>query len=225
MPSLDELRERLHLKAGDLITEEWYDDLVTYLKAIEKGGAVDYGGYVHSDLIPDTDAIYNLGSSNLRFNNIHAVKGEFSEDLKVQGKRVIKDEDPIHIASFFDYAKQQITESIIDALLNLGIPPKPELIAYKIDYYASEMTDVFDPDVIVKFNGRVRIKVTTTSDAHLYLKHIANAVGVEVTSLLTATRKNTWIEKDFTVNKDDKVNVSVLPSCKISIYIYNIPEA
>ena len=273
MPYLDELRNRLQLRSGDLITEEWYTDLVTYLRTIEKEGAVDYSGIVHRDLIPDKDAVHNLGSSSLRFNNIHAVrgafseeltvnniyaakgefaeelkvnfinavegnfseniettniyavKGEFSEDLRVQGKKVIKDEDPIHIATFFDYAKRQITESVIDALLNLGIPPKPVLIAYKVDYYAPAMVDVFDPDILVKFDGKVRIKATTTSDVYLYLKHIANMVGVEITSLLTTIKKNTWIEKDFTVNKDDKVNVKVLPSCKITIYIYNIPEA
>lgn len=114
MPYLDELRESLRLQGGDIIMEDWYDDLVAYLESIEKSGAIDYSGYIHSDLIPDQDALRNMGLPNKRMKDIYSVNvdaeninasvGNFSVNVYVNGKRVLKDEDPIHIASFFDYA-------------------------------------------------------------------------------------------------------------------------
>lgn len=153
MPYLDELRERLRLEAFDIIDEIWYNDLVTYLEAIEKEGAVDYVGYVHSDLIPDKDALYNIGIQNLRFRSVNAVYGYFyrvdsdliffhnifgdeanidrinsdwgyfSNNVYVQGKRVLKDEDPIYISAFYDYAKSQLEDAVLNAILRWSPPP------------------------------------------------------------------------------------------------------
>lgn len=274
MPYLDELRESLKLEAGDVIIEDWYDDLVNYLEKIEKKGAVDYVGYIHSHLIPDKDALYNIGVHDFRlkqvhsvygnFSNINANKGNFSEDLRLQGKRVLKDEDPIHIASFYeyakfqveqaikdallnlsiptkieekklvdvyslyDYAKNQIEQAIKDALLNLGIPPKPHLLGYQVDYYAPAMADIFPQDLNVQYDGRVRIKVVGNVDFYAYMKFKPNVAPIEIVAWLNdgkPIKANTWKEMDFTVNKDDKVNVKVVPTTKITILIYNIPQA
>jgi len=67
MPTLDELR----LKTGQLIVENWYDDLVDFLEQVETDGAVDFYGYVHKDLIPVADLLINLGLSLARFKSIH----------------------------------------------------------------------------------------------------------------------------------------------------------
>jgi len=152
MPYLDELRESLRLEGGDVIMEDWYDDLVTYLEQIEKNGAVDYEGVIHKDLIPDTNDKYVIGSTDKKIKEIHvsdveaenvnANVGNFSENVYVRGKRVLKDEDPIHIASFFDYAKSQVEQAIRDALLNLGIPAKPNMLGSKADDYAPAMKDI-----------------------------------------------------------------------------------
>jgi len=123
---LDELRQRLRLEAGDIITEDWYSDLVEYLSLITKESAVDYDGYIHKSLIPKSDAEFSLGTADYRLNEVYAVNGNFdninsktgafSDSLTVQGKTVLKDEDPIHIASFFDYAKEQVKEAVLDAI-------------------------------------------------------------------------------------------------------------
>ena len=153
MPYLDELRENLRLEVGDPITEDWYNDLVSYLEKLEKGSAVDYIGYAHRDITPDKDALINLGVRNLRFKQVYSVYGYFSyvksstiifhnlqgedinadsvesrvgvfsEKLTVQGKTVLKDEDPIHIATFYDYAKRQLQDAVLNAIYGWSSPP------------------------------------------------------------------------------------------------------
>lgn len=306
MPYLDELREGLKLECGDVITAEWYEDLVKYLELLEKYGAVDYAGYIHKNLYPvednriligndyyrikeinvvDVDAenvyastgyfsgrvstneiVANTGSFSERinaneveantgsFSNMNAVNiaadsvsasegnfservysqeveasiGYFSNQVYVQGKRVIKDEDPIKISEFYEYAKDQIQQAIKDALLNLGIPVRPQLIGYQVDYVAPAMRDVFPSDLVVPWDGRIRIKVMGDDDFLAYLKFIPNAAPVEILATLnssTPITANSWFEFDFTTNKDDKVNFRVFPTTKITIFIYNIPEA
>lgn len=290
MPYLDELRERLKLECGDVITADWYEDLVTYLRHLEKEGAVDYEGYIHKSLYPIADNQILLGNEYLRFKEVNAVNvnsysvyastgyfsgrvqsyevlasignfsdrvntkevdastgnflgvntdevnagsvnagiGNFSEQVYVQGKRVIKDEDPIKISEFYEYAKSQIIQAIQDALLNLRVPPKPYLLGYQVDYVAPEMYDVFSPDLVVLWDGRVRVKVMGDNDFLAYVKFVPNTTPVEVLATLnsaTPITANSWFEFDFTVNKDDKVNVRVTPTTKITIFIYNIPEA
>jgi len=294
MPYLDELREKLKLVTGDLILETWYDDLHNYLTAIEKNSAVDYVGWMHRDVIPDRDALYNLGTVNLKLKQVYSVygyfshiksgsihiyniqtdiitsedvnaeRGNFSEDLRLQGKKVLKDGDPIHIASFYDYAKaqtekaienallnlnvpakiekkkvvdvysfyeyakSQIEQAIRDTLLNLGIPAKPKLLGYQVNYDAPAMADVFSPNIVVQDSGRVRVKIIGNIDFYSYLKHKLSGVPTEILGLLNTGKpltKHSWYEFDFTVVKDDEVNVKVAPSTRISIFIYNIPEA
>ena len=238
MPYLDELRESLRLEGGDVIMEDWYDDLVSYLEKIEKEGAVDYEGVIHKDLIPDTNDKYVIGSpdkkikeihvSDVEAENVNANVGNFSDNVYVQGKRVLKDEDPIHIASFFDYAKSQVEQAIQDALLNLGIPAKPHLLGYKVDYVAPAMADIFPHNLNVQFDGRVRIKVMGDKDFYAYMKFKPNVAPIEIIAWLNEgkpIKAKTWKEMDFTVNKDDEVNVKVAPTTKITILIYNIPKA
>jgi len=52
------------------------------------------------------------GIQDVNVNKVTAKTGEFTESLTLQGKTVLKDGDPIHIASFFDEAKSQITQAI-----------------------------------------------------------------------------------------------------------------
>jgi len=258
MPYLDELRERLRLEGGDVIMEDWYDDLVSYLEKIEKEGAIDYSGYIHGDLIPDKDALFSVGVHNFRLKqvcsvhgyfsyvksdsfilhnlqtdevtakDVNAERGNFSEDLRLQGKKVLKDEDPIHIASFYEYAKSQIEQAVRVALLNLGIPAKPKLIGYQVDYHAPAMADIFTTNLVVQDSGRVRVKIIGDLDFYGYLKHKASGVSTEVLGLLNAGKpipKGSWHEFDFTVVENDEINVRVAPSTTITIFIYNIPQA
>lgn len=218
----------LKVKPGQVIRASWANDLVDAIQSVAEKGAVDYYGYVHKDLIPERDLALNLGMDDLRFKEVHAGEGHFSKDLTLQGKRVLKDDDPVHIASFYDYAATQIKDEIINALAELGIPPKPIRVAVKVAYYAPAMADVFDPDLVMNYDGRARFKLTSYQDFYAYIKHIPSGFTDEIVSALNAANamsSNAWYEFDFTVNKDDKVNVRVYPSTTVTVIVYNIPQA
>jgi len=224
MPMFDYLKVR----PGQVIRSSWANDLVDAIQTVAEYGAVDYDGYVHKDLIPDTDLALNLGMENLRFNEVNAGYGNFTYDLRLQGKRVLKDEDPVHIASFYDYAATQIKDEIINALTELGIPPKPSRVGVKVAYYAPAMVDIFDPDLVMNWDGRARFKLSGYEDFWAYVKHTAYDLAISIVAALNSgnpIEKDTWAEFDFTVNKNDKVNVRVFPSTTITVIVYNIPEA
>jgi len=272
MPMFDYLK----VKTGQVIRSSWANDLVDAIQTVAEKGAVDYYGYVHKDLIPDRDLALNLGLEDLRFREVHAGYGyftyttktdeilanvgHFSEELTLQGKRVLKDEDPVHIASFYDYAATQIKDEIINALqqfqpvktieraismfydyaatqikdeivnalTELAIPAKPHRVGIKVAYYAPAMADVFDPDITMNYDGRARFKLSGYEDFIAYIKHIPAGFVQEIIAALNSANiieKDTWAEFDFTVNKDDKVNVRVYPSTTVTVIVYNIPEA
>jgi len=64
------------------------------------------------DCLDELYGYVTSGQQDINVNKVSAKTGEFSETLTVQGKTVLKDGDPIHIASFFDEAKSQITQAI-----------------------------------------------------------------------------------------------------------------
>jgi len=224
MPMFDHLKVR----PGQVIRSSWANDLVDAIQMVAEYGAVDYYGYVHKDLIPDRDLALNLGLEDLRFKEVHAGYGYFSHDLRLQGKRVLKDEDPIHIASFFDYAAQQVKDEIVNALTELGIPPKPHRVGVKVNYYAPAMADLFDPDLVMNYDGKARFKLSGYEDFIAYIKHVPYGLAQEIVAALNSAMPiegRTWAEFDFTVNQNDKVNVKVYPSTTVTVIVYNIPEA
>jgi len=220
--------ENLKVRPGQVIRSSWANDLVDAIQTVAEYGAVDYYGYVHDDLIPERDLVLNLGLEDLRFNEVHAGEGHFSYDLTLQGKRVLKDEDPIYIAAFFAYAKAQVEDAIVNAMNELGIPPKPHRVGVVVNYYAPAMADVFSPDLVMNYDGKVRFKFSGYEDCIAYVKHIPYGLAQEIVAALNSTmpiEKQSWAEFDFTVNQNDKVNVKVFPSTTVTVIVYNIPEA
>jgi len=80
MPTLDDLR----LRTGQLITENWFDDLVDFLEQVQYDGAVSLYGYVYKSLIPYGDVLLNLGLATHRFKEIH-VETVFYKNLLYEG--------------------------------------------------------------------------------------------------------------------------------------------
>jgi len=227
MPVLKDKIDDLRLFAGEPILETWYADLTEVLTDIVQEGAVTYEGYIQADLIPIKDLEFKLGKPIRRLKEVHGGYGYFSYSLFVENKRVLKDEDPIHLASLYEYAISQLKSVIISAFDQLKIPPKPILLDVKADYYVTAFTDIFYPDLLVLYSGRTRTKIATEFDSIVYKKWIPSAVAVEVTKAMkdSAIKANTWYEFDFAVNKDDKVNVRVSQAGRVTVAIYNIPEA
>ena len=68
--------------------------------------------FMGRDKIPREDGKFSIGSPNARLKNIYSLWGYFDSDCFVQGKRVIKDGDPVNIYDIFIYARTRITEAI-----------------------------------------------------------------------------------------------------------------
>lgn len=135
---------------------------------------------------------------------IYSHTGYFSENVFVAGRPVIKDGDPVYIRSTLT------------------------LLGCAVNYEAPELVDIFSPDLIALFDGKVRTKINLGMDAYVYLKWNPKDVGVDILSTLnakTAIPSNAWHEFDFTLKAEDKVNVRVSPSGKVTVFVYNIPEA
>jgi hypothetical protein len=86
MPHLDYLKPQL----GEPIMPDWGSQIVDLIENIGWEGAVDYYGYVRSDLIPAVDVALNLGIPTNRFKEVHS-KNAYFKSLFV--------EDPIFIQS------------------------------------------------------------------------------------------------------------------------------
>lgn len=112
MPTLDDLR----LKTGQLVTEDWFDNLVDYLQEIGYGGVISLYGYVMKDLVPYADLLLNLGLPLKQFKEVNAGTGNFSTNVFVGGKAVIKDGDPVTVSDFGAAAEGDIKTKVQEAL-------------------------------------------------------------------------------------------------------------
>jgi len=271
MPTLEERINKLYLKTGDVITEEWYGDLTSLLKDLSAQSAVDYAGYVHRHLIPEIDLAFRLGIEDRRFLSLHAgygyfayevhasdvkadygcfthdvsasnVKadyGYFNCDAYIQGKRILKDGDPIYVADLYTPAREKITHAIdyayitdylatiksdVEALLALK---KFELLGIQVDYQAPALAKVFDPDLEAKIDGKVRLKIASEYESYGYLTWLPSGLAQEVEALLNLgepLKPKAWHEFDFTVKQGDKVNVKFYPGSRVTVAVYNLRE-
>ena len=73
--------------------------------------------YQCQDVTPCQDAKYSYGNPEKRFKELHFMTGYFYDNCYVQGKRVLKDYDPIQLYAFIDQAKQDV--SLIQYYLDL----------------------------------------------------------------------------------------------------------
>ena len=215
MPTIEELR----LRSGQVITEDWYDKLCSVLSEIYYDGAVDMYGYAHKDIVPDWDLVRMLGSGKLRWKEVHCGHGYASYDMFVQGKRVLKDGDPIYIADLFAEAISSVTQAVRDA-------HKPTLLAKVMNYSAPPMTDIFGADVRILLDGRLRTQMVVDTEVYAYLKRRPADETALITALLNDGKiipASSWQEFDTTVMKDDYVNLQVYPSANFSVLLFNLP--
>jgi hypothetical protein len=108
LPTLDDLR----LKTGQLITEDWFSDLVDYLEQIGYGGVITLYGYAMKDIVPYADLLLNLGLPLKRWKELHAGTGTFTTQVTVGGHPVIKDGDPITVSDFGAAAEADLETAV-----------------------------------------------------------------------------------------------------------------
>jgi len=156
MPTLDELR----LKTGQLITEDWFDKLVDFLEEVGYGGVITVYGYVSKDLVPVEDLLINLGIPLKNFKELHVGYGYFKYDAWIEGKKILKDGDPITVEDLGSPAQTKITTAIDNSTQLAGIKGdtahldinisafrdaitgKLDVIASKQDQSYSKLTDI-----------------------------------------------------------------------------------
>ncbi len=176
MPALEDVI----LRTGDPITENWYLTLYEILKdmradidrALMLTSVIDYYGYVYTTLKPAEDAKFSLGTKDLRWYEVNAVKvnaddcvnttivnasiGNFSDAVLVQGRPVLKDGDPVSIYDVSDTVVEKLYNKCIatftpSALLQLGSTIWGALETFDcrrvIKKHVLPFYDIFDEDI------------------------------------------------------------------------------
>lgn len=236
MPSLESLR----LRTGQLVTEDWYDELADLLSELAYGGALTIYGYVSADLIPAYDLMINLGISLKRFKELWAGHGYFAYDVYVQGKVVLKDGDCIELGAVTDGGKDDLAEAMNRANISyccnyqsaklalIADSIKPIRLAKEWETAVDAGEDIFTPDLVALWDGRLRVKLTIGYPSYAYLKHKLNGEAGFVEAMLNAgvaIPANSWHEFDFTIEEDDEANFSISSSTTVTFIVYNIPSA
>ncbi|MEO2151353.1 MAG: hypothetical protein ABGW50_01680 [Thermococcus sp.] len=142
------------------------------------------------DIIPQLPDVLKLGSPDkpfgelyvdnayvlalLQAQNISAFYGSISGDLYVQGKRVLKDDDPIHIADFWPTALTQLAGTIYSAVM--------------ADLEYSQATDAFSRFLRLALDdqGRVYAIVDVDSLNDTALTQLASLLQTYVTNPITS---------------------------------------
>ena len=106
---------------GRVIKVQWGQKVYEALDKLYESRGPFKAGYLAGDLIPDIDLRYKVGDINARIKEVHSGYGYFSYDVYVQGKRVLKDEDPIYIADIFAAAVSKITQAIDASILRTPV--------------------------------------------------------------------------------------------------------
>lgn len=91
----------LKVKPGQRATVTWANTVVDILNQL-------YG---------DVEVLETKGSPQNPFYELYGFYGYFYYDLYVQGKKVIKDEDPINLYDIFPPAKEKITQAVDESRL------------------------------------------------------------------------------------------------------------
>jgi hypothetical protein len=236
LPTVEDLR----LATGQLVTEDWYNDLCDLLGQIAYEGVVNLYGYVAQDLVPYADLLINLGMSVKQFNKIYCAYGYFSGNIWIGGHPVLKDGDCITVGSLATQAKTDVTAAINSAYLTgygastvLGIQAiggalVPVKLGSKWAQAATAMTDIFSPDLSVLNSGRVRFKICVSYQSYAYAKHRLTGESTDLYCLLNggvSLPAGCTHEFDFTVLSGDKTNLKIDQSTTVTVIVYNIPNA
>ena len=178
--------EHLKVKPGMRIVSAWGNAIVDAIEMIYGMGinAVKYDDLrrLPSDIVPDADGVRSLGTGARAWRQVHAHYGYFKRDLFVQGRRVIKDGDPVTVADLGDQAVSDVTAAIDSARIS-------RLANIRIDEYGNVGVVIAEP---LDSRGRVRTVVEDAFEpvsAGRSVSAAENAYGVELV-LETGGRPN-----------------------------------
>ena len=110
-------------------------------------------------MAPSQDNRYNLGEQDRAWRAVYAHYGYFNTDAYVQGRRVLKDGDPVTVMYFEGPAKDEI-----DAIY--ANTQRPQSIETKMLTVGTSPVPLSDVDMVVR---RIHVKVPRNSPSIVYL--------------------------------------------------------
>lgn len=187
----------LKVRPGQRATSFWANSVIEALNMLYDltGGAVKYSdlqalGY---DIIPDKDNLRKLGDPSRAWKEVNAHVGNFLDEAYVQGRRVLKDGDPITLYDIQEPAKTKITESIDNA---------------KVTTYTKEVRDRF-LSISIDAYGNVGVVISEPTDEYgrvrTSLEDLFKPVGSKVK--LTAV-ENTY-GASVSIKSDGRPNINL----------------
>jgi len=118
------------------------------------------------DIVPDQDNLRRLGDPSRAWSEVNAHIGYFIDDAFVQGKKVLKDGDPINLYDIYDPANEKITQAIDQSRVSLIEQYARELGRLpSIEQYTRETRDVAVRLRIDEY-GNVGVVITEPIDAY-----------------------------------------------------------
>ncbi len=127
------------------------------------------------DALNDLYGMFTSGRSDITVDEIFARTAHFRERPNVRGRPVLLDDDPVHIASFYDTAKRQITDAINNASATTYLADiRGQIVKMSIDDYGRVGIKIAEP---VDRNGRVLIAAPQELLDELSHKHVAGSIS------------------------------------------------
>jgi len=116
--------------------------------------------YLKSDIIPYYGGRWKLGDDGREWLAIYGVYGYFKSEVYVQGKRVIKDGDPIRIVAFIESAKADV-EKLYSVMLDIRDYMRSTLSSTGTDSWRVEIA--LDKAGLAKESTQAAIKQDTAN--------------------------------------------------------------
>jgi len=118
--------EHLKVRPGQRATSAWANTLIDILEML-------YG-------------LGRRGEPDNPFHELYGYYGYFFYDLYVQGRRVIKDGDPINLYDIFEPAKQKITQAIENSVLTQYMGDvREKIVKISVDEYGNIGVRIAEP--------------------------------------------------------------------------------
>jgi hypothetical protein len=149
------------------------------------------------DALNDLHSWLTSGQQDINVNEVRARTGNFSEQLLVQGRPVLKDGDPISIQQFHDTAVDQIVEAIdrskVAQLLETYAPKLEELLEELKPVWArggitaSDNTEGFHVDLYKGGRPNVTLYYSVGGPATIYLMGSIDGTTWRILETITTT--------------------------------------
>ncbi len=188
----------LKVRPGQRASATWANTIVDILNMLYGGfrQSIKYSDLQHLgyDIIPDVDNLRDLGDPERAWRDIYAHYGYFLDNCFVQGRRVLKDGDPINLYDIFEPAQEKLRTIITTAVDNAKITGytkdiRDKVLSIRMDVYGNVGVIIAEP---IDAYGRVK---TSTEEAFRpvtargSVSASENAYGYEL-SLYTGGRPN-----------------------------------